>query len=91
MIVCVAAPLILLVRKPWVLTVGPCLLTAAGVIWTYILIDLVQVRMALGTPWLRLAIILSSVAILTIASAFVFRTQRFRKRYCKAPGLDTSL
>jgi hypothetical protein len=91
MIVCVAAPLILLVRKPWVLTVGPCLLTVAGAIWTYILIDLVQVRMALGTPWLRLAVILSSVAILTFASAFIFRTRRFKKRYCKVTTLDQEL
>jgi hypothetical protein len=88
MIVCVAAPLILLFRKPWVLTVGPFMLTVAGAIWTYILIDLVQIRMALGTPWLRLAIILSSVAILTIASAFVFRTKVFKKRYYKVTELD---
>jgi predicted transcriptional regulator len=42
---------------------------------------LVQQRLALGTPWLRLAIILGVVALLTAAAALVFRSARLRRRY----------
>ena len=81
MVACVAAPLLLLFRKPWVLYIGPLLLVVGGFIWTHLIIELLRLRMALGEPWLRLVLILSGVALLTFASALVFRTKRFQQRY----------
>jgi hypothetical protein len=37
--------------------------------------------MALGQPWLRLALILGVVAALTLAAALVFRSRALRQRF----------
>lgn len=47
-------------------------------LWTAFL--LVQQRLALGQPWLRLALILGAVAVFTAASALVFRSAALRGR-----------
>jgi hypothetical protein len=42
-------------------------------------------RQAEGLPWLRLAAILGLVALCTLLSALVFRTQGLKARYNLAP------
>jgi hypothetical protein len=37
--------------------------------------------LALGQPWVRLVVILGTVALLTAASALVFRNPRLKARY----------
>ena len=60
----------------WVLVLG-----AAEWLWTAFL--LVQQRLALGQPWLRLSLILGAVAVFTAASALVFRGAAVRARFCQ--------
>jgi len=57
-----------------------CLFAGAGE-WLWTTFVLVQQRMALGQPWLRLVFILGLVALLTAASALVFRSPPLRVRY----------
>ena len=52
--------------------------------WLWTAWWLVQQRLALGQPWLRLAFILGLVAVLTVASALVFRSAALRARYGRA-------
>jgi peptidoglycan/LPS O-acetylase OafA/YrhL len=74
--------LMLLWRRPWVprlLQLGLALGTAEW-LWTTFL--LAQQRLALGQPWLRMALILLAVALFTAASAAVLGQRRVRERYC---------
>jgi hypothetical protein len=71
-------------RRAWVprLLQGALLAGAAEWAWTAAL--LAQERLALGLPWLRMALILGAVAVLTLAAALVFRKAGLKARYATA-------
>jgi hypothetical protein len=78
---CVVLALLLPLRRAWVpRLVQGCLIAGTGE-WLWTAFDLVQQRVALGQPWLRLVFILGLVALLTAASALVFRSPALRARY----------
>lgn len=66
---CVALLAVLAVRKPWVPTVLQVALVLGAVEWAWTTFALVQERTALGRPWMRLAVILGAVALVTAGSA----------------------
>lgn len=74
-------PLMLFIRKPWVpgLYVGVLLIGAAE--WVRTLLVIADVRQAQGAPWMRMAMILGAVALVTAASSLVFASRSMRKRY----------
>lgn len=72
---------LLLLRRPWVARIAQAALVAAAVVWVATLYDVAEARMALGLPWLRMAIILGSVAALALLSALVFQTKSLRDVY----------
>jgi hypothetical protein len=77
-----AVPLLLIatmaIRRPLVARIlQGCLLTGA-VEWLRTAVVLVGYRMQAGQPWLRLALILGSVALVTALAALVFRQARVR-------------
>ncbi len=84
MLVCLALIGLLALRRPWVARLVPLCLAAGSVEWVRTGYVLVQQRVALGEPWVRLALILGAVALVTAASAWVFRSPRLRARF--APG-----
>ena len=49
--------------------------------WAYTAWELVQVRDALGQPFLRMLVILGTVAAVTLVSALLFQTATLRKFY----------
>jgi len=72
---------LLALPRAWVARlVQACLLAGSGE-WLWTTFTLVQQRLALGQPWVRLAVILAAVALATAASALVFRAARLRVRY----------
>jgi len=77
----IAALALLFIRSAWVRLVFPYLLIAAGLLWVDIAIDFIVMRLALGIPWFKLAIILGTVSVLTAASALVFSVKRFKIIY----------
>ena len=77
----IALPLILLIRRPWVVRVMQAVLVMGALEWTRTVIRLAQMRMEMGAPWGRLALILSVVAVFTTGSTFVFTARSLRKRY----------
>lgn len=80
---CVVLALLLPLRRAWVpRLVQWCLIAGSGE-WLWTAFMLVQQRMALGQPWLRLVFILGLVALLTAASALVFRSAPLRARYTR--------
>lgn len=68
-------------RRPWVARLLQIGLLAGAAEWLWTTLLLVQQRLALGQPWLRMAVILSVVMALTAASAAVFSQLRVRQRY----------
>lgn len=67
--------------RAWVARLVRLSLLSGAVQWAWTTFGLVQQRLALGQPWVRLALILGSVALLTAASALVFRHPRLRQRF----------
>jgi len=77
------ATLIVLLAWPraWVARLLQAGLVAGAAEWAWTAYVLVQQRIAIHQPWTRLALILGGVALLTAASALVFRSSRLRARY----------
>ncbi len=92
-----ASPFILLARKPWAARIIQIELVLGGMEWIRATINFVQIRQAYNMPWTRLAIILGTVALVTLISAFVFRSRFLKDRYrigentsLKSPPLEKS-
>jgi hypothetical protein len=78
---CLALPLLLLVRRRWVARLFQGLLLLAALEWARTAVVLTMARTDLGYPWGRLALILGLVTLFTLGSIFVFRSERLSKRY----------
>ncbi len=72
---------LLLVRRSWVAWAYQALLLFGAAEWIRTLVEIMRRRQAMGEPWTRMAIILGVVAVITAASALVFRSRALRERY----------
>jgi hypothetical protein len=72
---------LLFVKKAWVARLTQFVLVLGTLEWIRTLFELVAVRQAFSQPWSRMAVILGSVALLTGASALVFRSSALKERY----------
>jgi len=79
--VCLVFPAILLIRHRWPARLVQIALVLGSLEWVRTLVVLASHRHAMGDPWTRMAIILGAVAVLTAASALVFRMKGLRERY----------
>ena len=77
----IAIPLFLLFRESWVPRLLQVLLLLGALEWLRILILFAGLRIEIGQPWTRLAIILGAVALFTALSGLVFRSESVRSRY----------
>lgn len=73
--------LLLFVKKYWVPWVIQLTLLAGAVEWIYTLVSVAQMRIELGMPWTRMAIILGVVALFTLLSGLLFKGRALRLRY----------
>ncbi|MDT8320895.1 MAG: hypothetical protein RQ826_10265 [Xanthomonadales bacterium] len=78
---CAAAPALLLLRERWVPPLFQVLLLLGALEWLRTLYVLAQLRIEAGQPWIRLALILGAVALLTLLSGLVFRNRVLKSRY----------
>ena len=76
-----ASPLLLLIRASWIVRLIQVELLLGGIEWIRTAIKLVHIRQAHNLPWERLAIILGSVAALTIFSSLAFNLKTLKTRY----------
>ena len=83
-VVSLALPTVLLLRRPWVPRLFQGLLVLAALEWVRTLIMHALRRQAEDEPWTRLAIILGIVALFTLCSGLVFRNSKLRQRYSPA-------
>lgn len=73
-------PALLWIRKRWAVRVVQGILVIGSIEWLRTLLVFVNIRIAVGEPWVRLVLILGTVAALTLASTFVFRLPALKKR-----------
>jgi membrane-associated PAP2 superfamily phosphatase len=75
-------PLLLFVKRAWVARSAQLVLLLGGLEWIRTLLVFVAARRAMEQPWTRLAVILGTVALFTIASGLVFSFSKvLRRRY----------
>lgn len=72
---------LLLLRQRWVPPVLLVALLAGAAEWAWTAAMLAQQRLALGQPWQRMAWILGTVAVLTLAAPLVWRLPGMKARY----------
>ena len=80
-VLALAAPLLLLVRQPWVPRAFQVALVLGALEWVRTLISIARMRHAIGEPWMRMAVILGVVALVTASSALVFQVKALKTRY----------
>lgn len=78
--------LILLLKKAWVPRVIQVVLLLGAIEWVWTLYSVAQLRIQLGMPWVRMAVILGSVALFTALSCLAFSSGSLRKRYHSETG-----
>jgi hypothetical protein len=81
MLLSLAAPLLFLLRRRWSLIVLQCCAYAGAVVWGITAAALVAARMDAGLPWIRTALILGAVVLLTLAAGALLNTRAARSRY----------
>lgn len=81
--VAVAVALIglLFVRRPWVARLVQLGLILGALEWIRTLNDLVKVRIALGQPFTRMAVILGVVAAVAFCAALLFQAPTLKRFY----------
>lgn len=72
---------LLCIRRPLAARLMQGLLAAGAVEWLITAGQLVMFRQSQGLPWLRLALILGLVALCTLLSALVFRTDTLKSHF----------
>jgi hypothetical protein len=72
---------LLFVPRAWAARAVQVGLVVGAAEWVRTLFVFAAQRRAMSEPWGRLAVILGAVALLTLASATVFYTERLRRRY----------
>ncbi|MFZ4437916.1 MAG: hypothetical protein ACOYOS_05765 [Syntrophales bacterium] len=80
-LLCLIVPLTLFVRRIWAVRVVQLFLLLGAAEWLRTLIVLVRDRQAQGEPWLRLVIVLGTVAAFTAVAALILQARRVRDHY----------
>ena len=80
-IISLAIPLLLLVKKAWAARSIQVLLVLGAAEWIRSMFGYIEVRKSIGEDWGRLAIILVTVAVLTLCAGLVFRGKSLKLRY----------
>lgn len=78
---CLAAPLLFFYKKHWSLILLQLGAYWASAIWLGALLELVQFRQQAGRPWTTAAVILGSVALLTLLAGLLMNSRCMREHY----------
>ncbi len=79
--VSVLAPLLLLIKKRWILLLVQGLAYVGALVWVHTTFVLVQQRMMVGAPWLRMFLILSGVTALTLYAGYLLNSDVIKQHY----------
>ena len=73
--------LVLLVRQSWAVRVIQVELFIGGIEWIRTVYNLVMARQSMDMPWVRLALILGAVSLVSFCSICIFRAGSLKTRY----------
>jgi len=74
-------PFLLFVKKKWCLIVVQLFTYGGVIVWIITLITLVNARVNTGEPWLRMALILLAVIVMTISTGLFLNSKVFKEKY----------
>lgn len=72
---------LLAVRKPWSARIIQVMLALGALEWLRTMVRLGQIRAEMGVPYLRMAVILATVALVAACAAALFETRRVRQYF----------
>jgi hypothetical protein len=81
MLICVAAPFLLFVKKRWSLLTVQSLTVVAALIWLLTLYGIIQERIFVGRSWTASAIILGLVAGYTLLTGWLLNSAVVKEQY----------
>jgi hypothetical protein len=81
MVLCLLAPLLLLLKQRWSLIVLQALAYTGAGIWLVTTLDILQQRLKLGLPWVRLVIILGAVTLFTLWAGLLLNSTKVKENY----------
>jgi hypothetical protein len=73
--------LMLFIRQWWVARLVQVALLLGALEWSYTIWELVQLRASHDIPYVRMVVILGTVATVTLGSALLFQTRTLKKTY----------
>ncbi len=77
----VLVPLLLFIKKRWILSLVRWLAYFGALSWAYTTFVLVHHRIQMGGPWLRMLLILSAVTLITFLAGYLLKSEVVRKHY----------
>ena len=80
---CLLTTSLLFIKRAWSVRILQVLLIIYALEWVRTLVNLVQLRLEYGMPWVRLALILGGVALFSALSTLVFRHPSLQKLFYK--------
>ncbi len=80
-LVSIAIPLILLIKKPWILILAQLYAFFGAGIWLSTLIEIAKARMLMGEDWMRMAIILGVVSGFSVWSGVLLNSAKVKEKY----------
>lgn len=83
-LLCLAAPLLLLIKRRWVLIVLQCFLYGAALLWLLYARVLVHQRMLEHRSFRGVILILGSVALVTVLSGLLLNSRAMKDRYSQS-------
>jgi hypothetical protein len=81
MILCMASPFLLLIKKRWVLIVLQTLAYLGALVWIRTALEIVRFRMLHGFPYTRVILILGTVTLFTILSGLLLNSKQMLDTY----------
>ena len=80
-IVCVAMPLLFLVRRPWSRIVLQAFTYSGSALWAFTAAGLAQERIGDGLPWMRGTTILVFVSLATFAAGWLLNSKVIKSHF----------
>jgi len=80
-IITLLIPLLLFIKKSWVIDLLQGVGALAAVVWTYTGYQYVQIRMTAGEDWIRLVLIIGAIVLYSAWSSYFLRSERVKEIY----------
>lgn len=77
----ILAPLLLIIRKRWILLLVKWLTYLGALVWVHTTFILVNQRILLGAPWVRMFLILFGVAAFTFYAGYLLNSDSIKQHY----------